>query len=233
MNRSAADHATEPVLGKGIYSIAEVACYTGLHYSTVRAWFLGRPDGTGRGPVFQSDYRRILGQYTVSFLDLIDALIAGQFRSLGVKMRVVRKAYARLAKALQSPHPFCHDGLYTDGATIIVRTANEIGDETLQEAISKQRLFLQILEHLKHVEYSVTSRLALRWRIAQGIVVDPQICRGKPVLEGKGIASFVLANAYRANGEKANLVADLFDVSADAVIDAARFEGGLIRQRAA
>jgi len=233
MHQAGTINARVPTLGTGVYSLAEVARYTELHPSRVRAWFHGRSDGGGRGPLFHSDYRRILGEYTVSFYDMIDALVAGQFRSCGVKMKVVRRAYDFLSKTLNTRHSFCHCDLFTDGRTIIVRAADALGDETLREAISHQTLFPQIQAYLKHIEYSEVSRLAVRWRIAKGVVVDPQVSRGRPVIEGTGIGTFVLAQTYLANQKNVDLVADLYDISPVAVTDAVQFENSVSRRHAA
>ena len=62
------------MIGEGTYTLAEVSRFTEVHPSTVRTWFKGRPDGTGRGSVFRSDYPPVGSDYAVSFLDMIDAL---------------------------------------------------------------------------------------------------------------------------------------------------------------
>ncbi|MDO8631925.1 MAG: hypothetical protein Q7R41_15680, partial [Phycisphaerales bacterium] len=222
-----------PTLELGVYTLSEVARYTNLKYSTVRYWFLGRPDGAGRGPVFRSDYPIVCGQRAVSFLDLFDALIAGQFRELGVSLQVVRRAHTLLQRRLGTIHPFCHQDLYTDGKAIIAGTASEINDETLNDVISGQHLFPQIKIHLDHVVYCTKTKLAVRWHVADGVVMDPTLCRGKPVVEPTGTTTFVLSGAYSANDQNADLVADLFDVSIEQVLNAVKFEEALRKRHAA
>lgn len=214
-------------LGCGSYRVAEVARYTGLAASTVRAWFRGRSDRKGRGPVFRSDLQIISGVFSVSFRDMIDALVAGQFRTFGVRMSVVRRAYDHL-RATLGPHPFCHQDLYTDGRAIIIRTAHAISqkrlEEKLSDAVSGQALFSQIKTQLQHVRYSPQNALAESWRIDKGVVIDPRRCFGRPAIEHTGISAFVVARAYFANRRDAELVGDLFEIPVDAVHDAVRFE---------
>lgn len=214
----------DPSIGLGVYSLPEVALYTHLHPSRVRAWFKGRSDGAGRGLVFRSDYRSIGRRQCVSFHDLVDVLVAGQFREFGVTLRVVRKAYAVLQKQLDTKHPFCHNELYTDGKQIIIATADEVGDKRLTDVLTKQRLFSQILEYLKAIDYDQASLLAARWRIAQGVVIDPTVAFGKPVIESTGVTTFVIANAFAANDKDAGLVADLFNIRKSDVLHAVEFE---------
>ena len=108
-----------PSLGRGIYRIADVARYTRIPYSTVRSWF--KSSG-----VLQSDYVEIDGVFSVSFLDMIDAVMAQKFRELGVSMPTVRKAYSALKEQLASEHPFCHEKLFTDGKRIFHLAAEKV-----------------------------------------------------------------------------------------------------------
>lgn len=214
----------DPAIGFGVYNLAEVARYTQLHNQRVRAWFNGRDNGSSHGRVLQSDYRPIKKSQAVSFHDLIDVLVAGQFRELGVSLQVVRAAYSLLQTRFEARHPFCHRDLYTDGKQIFLRTAAELGDSVLSEVVSNQQFFSHVCEYLTQVEYGEASALAERWCIAEGIVIDPQVSLGKPVIKGTGITSFVVANAYVANHADAALVADLFDIDEAAVLGAAKFE---------
>ncbi len=87
------------MLGQGSYILAEVSKLTQIHPSRVRSWFKQRSDGTGFGPIFNSDYPPVHGDYAVSFLDLIDVLVAGQLRDrYNVPMNIVRHAHTLLQK---------------------------------------------------------------------------------------------------------------------------------------
>ncbi len=85
-----------PEPGLAAYSLSEAARYTGLHASRIRAWFKGKEGRDRRQPVFRGDYESRDGDYAISFLDLIDAYVVGQFRSAGVTMPVIRKAYSAI-----------------------------------------------------------------------------------------------------------------------------------------
>ncbi|MBN2020638.1 MAG: DUF433 domain-containing protein [Sedimentisphaerales bacterium] len=213
------------MLGKGIYILSEVARLTELHPNRVRSWFKGRTDRHGRGPVFESDYKIVDGDFAVSFFDLIDVLIAGQFRDRhNVPMRIVRRAHQVLQEELQTKHPFCHSDLWTDGKRIFVDVANKIDEERLRDVVSQQQFFLHIKEKLDHIDYSEINKLALRWRITEGVVVDPSISMGKPTIENTGITTYVIYNQYYANNKNSDLVADLYGLSERDIANAVNFE---------
>jgi len=199
------------MLGKGAYILAEVSRLTQINPSRVRG-----------------------GDFAVSFLDLIDVLVAGQFRDdYKVPMGVVRRAYSVLKAELGVEHPFCHNDLYTDGKRIFQLAASKLGDEKLSDIISRQQFFVHVKEKLDHIEYSKLTRLADRWRIANGVLLDPKISMGKPTIIDTGLTTHVAANQYYANGENTALVADLYGVSERDVANAVDFEKRYGRQDAA
>lgn len=213
------------MLGKGIYILAEISRLTEIHPARVRSWLKQRNNGSGHSPLFSSDYMPADGDYASSFLDLIDVLIAGQFRDkYQVSMSVVKKAHRVLKEELNTDHPFCHSDLHTDGKNIFTLAANKVGDKILSEVVSHQQFFIHVLEPLSHIDYEDASKLAKRWRIAQGIVVDPSISLGKPVVEGTGTTTHVIANQYYANNQETSLVADLYGISDQDVHNAVSFE---------
>lgn len=211
-------------LGCGAYRLSEVARYTGIHFGRVRSWFRGRSDKHGSGPLLQSDYTPVGGDFAVSFLDMIDVSIAAHLRDLGVRMRIVRQSHDVLSRDLSTTHPFSHSDLYSDGQRVFVLAADVVGDETLSEVISHQQFFLRIREWLTHIEYSDATRLAIRWFISKGVVIDPSVAMGKPVVSETGTTTFVLANCYWANNEDSALVAELFNVPEEDVVNAVNFE---------
>lgn len=205
------------VLGNGIYTFKEAARLTGLRRSRIREWFR-------RKPVFQGDYHPVDGDLAISFYDLVDVFVAGQLREHGVSMQTIRKVYARMESDLASRHPFCRRELMSDGRSVFLRNA---GDDEPQiiEVITKQGVFSQfILPVLQTIDYDKVLLLAKRWRIADSVVLDPQICFGSPIIDLAGIPTSILARAYDANGKDAATVAQWYGVDESAVLAATEFE---------
>lgn len=205
-------------LGNGVYTFTEAARLTGLSTTRVREWFRRRP-------VSHGDYAPVDGDLAISFLDLIDVFVAGQLREHGVSMPTVRKVYSRMADDLQTPHPFCRKELLTDGKRVLMEQVSGNGELKLVEVLSKGGVFSEvILPVLRRIDYDKVKLLARRWRIADSIVIDPEICYGAPVVEAVGIATSILAASYNANDEKARMTASWFGVTEKDVLAAVEFE---------
>jgi uncharacterized protein (DUF433 family) len=216
------------ILGKGVYSIAEAARLANLRPARVREWFRGRPTASNGRPIFIGDYKPIGSDFAISFLDLIDVYVAGQLREHGVSMQNVRRVYNRLAADLQVAHAFCHRELLTAGKTVLTRGLDEAGEEQLIEVLTRQKVFPEIIKPFLHqIDYDRVQLIARRWRIADQVVVDPQMSFGKPIVEEIGIPTLILADAYHGNNRDAETVAEWFSVRPEQVLAAVQFEGRL------
>ena len=114
----------------------------------------------------------------------------------------------------------------TNGERIIRKTK----DADLIDVISKQHFFAQM--RLSRIMYGKVSRLAEAWNISDGVVINPAVNYGKPVVSKTGLSTFIVSRQYSANSNDAEFVAKMFNVSAADVLHAVQFEGSL-GQRAA
>ncbi len=213
---------TLPQLGSGVYSIPEVARYTGIHPTRVRSWFVQRRD-IGISPIFASDYKQIGKEGVVSFLDMIDSLVVDQLRNHGVSMRHIRQVYTKLANELLTEHPFCIQKIRTDGKRVFTEAADIVGGKPLRDVLSDQTFLGYVKKCLALVDYNA-EKMASRWRIAKSVIVDPQIQFGKPVIQGTNITTYVLARCFSSNGKDETFVASLFNVTKKQVRHAYEFE---------
>ena len=213
-------------LGRGIYTFSEAGRLTGLTSERVRSWFEDRAPAANsrtRSQVFQGDYG---SQGVISFLDLIEVLVAGHMRDLGISLDAVRKAYGALRRYLDTQHPFSHQDLLTDGQKLFVYLEGESKNRSeLIEIVSQQHAIPQVLmPYLQRVDYDRASRLARQWNIGDNVVIDPARALGKPIVRASAMPTAVLAAAYWANGEDAERVADWYGVAPADVLAAVRFE---------
>jgi uncharacterized protein (DUF433 family) len=216
------------VVGRGVYSVTEASRLTRLRPERVREWFRGR-ESTSRvfKPVFQSDYPVYDDEYAISFLDLIELNIGGKLRDADVPLSYLRKVYAQLRQDY-GDHPFCRRAIYVGDKKIFTRGLNDAESNCVIEAITNQSYFDKIImPFLKRIDYDRTTQQAIRWHIADKIVIDPKIRFGKPVVEGTGIATSVLRDSFFANGEDAGFVARWFGIKPGQVQAAVDFENDL------
>jgi hypothetical protein len=213
------------LLNKGVYGFPEAARLAQIPVGNLSRWFRGRSDSPGLKPVLKSDIPPVGKNHAVSFLDLIDLRVVGRFRARGISMHTIRRVYQILGEQLQSEHPFAHANLKVFGKTVMQQVADEVGGEQLREVLTGQEAMPRILEKfLSDVTYSEDTKLAERWDIHRGVVVDPLRNLGKPISTESGAGTHVLAHCYLANNGNADLVADLFHTSRRAVLDAVDFE---------
>jgi uncharacterized protein (DUF433 family) len=221
------------MIGDGVYSLSEVSRYTGIAAATVRSWFKPRSDHTGLGPLFEADYRPVGNDFAVSFLNLVERYVARYFRVHGVKAWRIRRVYAAVQLDLNSPHPFARQDLFTDGIDIFRRVGESVDDPEIVDVLTRprQRVFGKWCDYLGRFDYA--NKTIRRWHIAAGIVIDPQVSFGKPIIQSTGITTYVLANQYHANKRNAALVADLFAVEEQDVLRAVDFETRAVSMRSA
>jgi uncharacterized protein (DUF433 family) len=221
------------LIGKGSYGVPEAARLARVPVRTASRWICGSGENR-RGRLINPDLPVVDNRHALSFLDLVDLLVVGRFREQSVSFQIIRRVYSHLRNRLETAHPFGHQRLLTDGSTVFMETLDEVGEPNLQEVLTGQRTMPVILRpYLSQIDYSATTSTAARWRIAPGVVVDPARALGKPTVEAANTTTFVLAESYWANSQDAELVADLFDVSPDAVRRAVDFEEQIARPLAA
>jgi uncharacterized protein (DUF433 family) len=191
----------------------------------VREWFYERPTEHSRKPVFLGDYKSVGGDHAISFHDLIELFVAGQLRDRGVSLRSLRKVHKQLQADLGTRHPFCRREVLTKDGQVFTLGLDEIGRREMIEVLTCQRAFPDVLlPFLQKIDYDDATEMAKRWCIANLVVIDPTICLGKPIIDGIGITTAVLAASYEANDQDAELVADWYKVHSKHVIAAVDFE---------
>jgi len=213
------------ILGHGVYSLPEAARLTGLKPQRAREWFYGRPTEHSRKPVFLGDYKSVGGDHAISFHDLIELFVAGQLRDRGVSLQSLRTVHKHLQADLGTRHPFCRREILTKHGQVFTLGLDEIGRSEMIEVLTCQRAFPDVLlPFLQRIDYDGATEMAKRWCIASLVVIDPTICLGKPIIDGIGITTAVLAASYEANDQDAELVADWYKVHSKHVIAAVDFE---------
>lgn len=212
------------LIGKGVYSFSDASRLTGLKSSRVREWFTPR-SSSAISSIFESDFSGQTEQHLISFLDLVDVFVAGQLREHGVSLQTLRKVYATLEIESGYDHPFGRRELLTDGKNIFVAGLDKNGQDEVFDALTRQKAFPRIiLPFLRTLDYASDSNLARRWKIDKGIVIDPDICFGQPVVESKGIPTHIIAKAMEANNMDAHVVADWYGMQSAQVKSAYNFE---------
>ena len=204
---------------------------------TVTRWVLGYRFPIGKGPakrikkqraVVRAKFSGSASGAALSFLDLIELLAVREFKRRGIALPEVRKARDEASRMFGTDHPFAFRKFKTDGRKIFTHLSKQGSSPSLvQLGSAGQALFAQLVEkHLVNIAFDPVSKLAMKWwPLGRGslVILDPTITFGAPVLEGTGIRTLNLYNAWKAEGS-AKRVARWFEVEERLVIEAVRFE---------
>ncbi len=211
------------LLGLGAYTFGDAAQLTGLKRRRVREWFRAHPEKSVSA-VFRRDFEDETSEELLSFLDLVDVFVAGQLRQSGLALQTLRRVYQTLQQDFGVEHAFSRRELLTDGKQVFLSGLDRHGRNEVVEVLTRQKAFPKIiLPFLKRLEFDGETNMAMRWRIAEGVVLDPQICFGKPIVTSSGIPTYVLAQAMKVN-QDAELVANWYGVTPRDVAAAIAFE---------
>jgi uncharacterized protein (DUF433 family) len=215
------------ILGRGVYGLAEAAKLTRLRPARVRDWFGPHDENRAGRALFESDYPSVGDDRAISFLDLVEVYIAGRLREANppVSLQHIRKVHHKLFLDTGQEHPFCTREIYHGGGKIFTRSFDDNTSGSVIEPLTDQYYINEVIvPFLQKIEYDQITNLAKLWHIAEGVVVDPARCFGKPIVSAVGIATRVLAVAYEANGRDAGRIADWYEIDPVHVQAAVRFE---------
>ena len=212
------------------YSFREVAVSIGVPTSTLRAWCVG-----------QSNFRPLLTlprewseHHALSFFNLIEAnVIAELRREHKVPMARVRAALTFLALNVPVAHPLVEKEisvtpnqrvyLLHEGRRIDISAGGQWPlDEVVRNLLRRvHRGPHGILTFYPRVTPPRTAHIAEEDYAP--IVVDPEVCFGRPVVAGTSIPTDVIADRY-LGGDSIEKMAEDYDLSQEHVAAALRFE---------
>jgi hypothetical protein len=216
--------ASDTVLGKGAYSVADAARIVGANYHTLRGWL--NPDHGIVHRKFDSSTG------VVSFAELMEMQFIKMFMDAGVQPRVIHAASRKAAKLFKTAYPFTVKRFDTDGKTIFATLASEDGGKEMIEDLRKgQLVFTTIVRpFFKKLDYD-RNDIARYWPLGKRnrVLLDPTRQFGAPIDNETGVPTHTLYLATKAGqGQTAKYVANWYDVPESAVRTAVRFEKSLL-----
>lgn len=202
-------HKPGPLLGRGIYDIAEAARIVQRHPDTVVHWI------SGNDSLYQVelDHDRI-----ISFLDLVSLWVISELIRHGVPKREIRRGGEYVAEKVGTEYPFAHQELVTVGTGFFGKLKSWVdvgkgGQESFQEVIG---------ELLNPIEFG-SDLHAFIWRPAQGVSINPSIQAGAPCIEGTRVPTRVVAD-LKGVGEHTDDIAEDLNLNRAQVEAALQYE---------
>ena len=214
------------------YGVAEAAGYLRLPKSTLRAWLLGQryhaADGHSKRfhPVIEIADGK---QRQLSFINLTEAFVlAGIRREHGIALGKVRKAIEYLRRSFHSRRPLAEEQFTTDGVDLFVEKYGALIGATQEGQIQLREVILGRLKLVRRDPKGIPEKLVLfpaprSFKNGADVIVDAKLSFGRPVLEGVGVRTAILAERLAA-GESIEMLAEDYNAAPDAIQNAIRFE---------
>lgn len=198
------------LLEDGRYSPSEAARLANLPVSTARRWLR-------RGPATPE---------TASFLDLVELVMVREIRrSTGLNARSIRSHLSEAERLLGTSHALARRRFLADGKHLFVGLSE--GGPFVELGTNGQVQLEKILvDRAKTLDFS--EDLACRWFPMgrdRGVVIDPAVGWGSPVVAGTRVLTRTLAGAVRAEDGDFEKVAAQYELSPNEVRAAVVFEG--------
>lgn len=195
-----------------MYTFGEVARMSGVSASTVRNWIRGYSNRDIQvQPLFDSGREEPM----VSFLQLVEILVAGRFRKLHrVKFSVVKRAYENARSFYNVEYPFANLRLQAIGGHIIQVLSHDVSELSFQAIDMPEQWTIPglVSEVIDQLEYE--HDLAARWYPvgkSVPIVVDPRISSGVPTFKGRGVTIKTIRNRWKS-GQNIDFIAKDFEI---------------------
>ena len=212
---------------ESMYTFSEAAHLAGVSTTTVKNWLFGyTANGRVVPPLFQSGNVEM-----VSFLQMIEIMVAGRFRksALGgrsVPFRTVREAYVNAREIWSIEYPFAHLKLEALGGHIVHFLREGGSPDGFQALDAPEQHTLPGLLRRKTIDLiDYDQELAARWfpiSKTVPIVVDPKLSTGMPVIEGRGVTVQAISKRFKA-GLNIDFIAKDFELERNLIETALRY----------
>ena len=193
-----------------LYTISEAAHLAKTTTATIKRWMFG---ADGFKPLFDGDVAEMDDSSMVSFIQLVEIVVAKGFRDKGrVTISAVRRAYEHTKRHLGVEYPFASLNLEPLAGHIILRMRNEDPDEGIPAIDSPglrtiPGLTIEVLENL---DYEM--ELARRWWPLgkdRPIVIDPRVSAGVPTIPERRVTIKNIRKRWLAGQTMKFISADL------------------------
>lgn len=223
------------LLGIGIYSAKEAEQLINVKHADIVRWMFGSDNAR---PLWDNQLNSLDVKY-IGFHDLLELRVVNHLREKGISLQAIREAITFAKATYNDEHPLISRRFMTDGKSIFSETAKKTNDSELLDLLKRQYVIKPVVEKglFAGIEYDTFGKKALRWRPNvkkfKSVVLDPELSFGKPIIDGTGITTSTLYDAYCVEDKNIKFVASLFEVQESAVKTAVAYEKSIGIQVAA
>ena len=216
------------------YGISELAHYLQIPASTLRSWVKGRYYSTEAGPKFFEPLMTLPepdtgGPPVLSFMNAVEAHVLDALRrEHRIALHKVREALIYVEQQFPSKYPLADQKFETDGIDLFVDKYGQLINLTQQGQLAMRSILRVYLSRIERDTTGMPIKLYLftRTHIADEpkvIAMDPYVSFGRPVIEGMGITTAIIAERYKAGKSIEELARD-YECPSPAIQEAIRCE---------
>ena len=217
------EHEPKALTGVGIYTPAEARQLTGVDSGKIRRWLRGhRANNKIYPPLWESQIDIGDDKTYLGFRDLTEVRVVNALIKADLSAQKVRRAIDIARECYGMARPLSTKAFRTDGKDVFLILSDEEEDRVVNMFRNQYEIKKVIEPSFKGLEFDQVGEPVL-WRIANGIILDPQHSFGQPVEQETFVPTRVLAAAALAEGS-AQAAAKVYQVPLRAVKRAVAFE---------
>ena len=211
------------LLDRDMYGMGQVDRLLGLFRGTAFRWIDGyERRGRRYDPLVRETATR---SETVTWGEFVEARLISEYRRQGVSVFRMRPAIMALRDAFGTDYPLAASQpfLSAEGRELVLRVQEKTNlRPSLRFVVRRGQTVLLSLEvHRFQQAADYDHAIVRRFRLADNVVIDPEYASGKPTIAGRRLRVATVAESIAA-GEPPQAVAEMWDLTPEAVIDAVR-----------
>ena len=211
------------LVDRDVYNMGQVDRLLGLSHGTASRWIDGYARRERRyEPLVRPE---TTGLETVTWGEFVEARLISEYRRQGVSVFRMRPAIMALRDAFATEYPLAaaQPFVSAEGRQLVLQIQQDTNLQlSLRFVVHNGQMVLPSLEVRRFQQVAdYDDDIVRRFRMAENVVIDPEYASGEPTITGRRLRVATVAEAIAA-GEQRDAVAEMWDITPEAVEDAVR-----------